>query len=113
MRASGICPNRDIVGMRTPGAPSRRPYSPSYWGNEREDRYLRTRMVRSAARRCMLSMPSRCSLNPCREACLFHRLAMLTDVDYWIACGGYDPSALGSMIPRASHGRCSASAKLQ
>ena len=32
---------------------------------------------------------------------------MLTDVDYWIACGGYDPSALGSMIPRAGHGRCS------
>ena len=57
--------------------------------------------------RGILSKLSWYSLNPCREACLFHRPAMLTDVDYWIACGGYDPSALGSMIPRAGHGRCS------
>ena len=38
---------------------------------------------------------------------------MLTDVDYWIACGGYDPSALGSMIPRRAMENVLASAKLQ
>jgi len=30
----------------------------------------------------------------------------LADIDYRIACGGYDASALG-LIPGADHGRCS------
>lgn len=84
MRVSCIYPSRDIVGDRVGmgklGAPSRKPYSPGYWGNEREVRYLRTRMVRTAARRCMLSMLSRCSLNPCQYACFIPKFAMLAHV---------------------------------
>lgn len=51
VRAPCIRPSPDIVGNRVGmgrlGAPSRRPYNPGHWGNEREVGYLSARMVRT------------------------------------------------------------------
>ena len=111
VRAPCIRPSPDIagnrVGMGRLGAPSRRPYTQAIGEMSGRSDTSAHEWPELRGARGILSKLSWYSLNPCREACLFHRPAMLTDVDYWIACGGNDPSALGSMIPRTGHGRCS------